>query len=149
MTSRRRDLVAAAVLALFLEPGCVSLWAIQRPPSPPIDPREPLECTRAVVAPVVDTGIALGIAGGLVAGWAGTAGEGAPIVALATLILAIPAALSTGSAAWGFAATARCRELDEALDQCLKGDPASCGMLTAPSEDARPREPSPAPAHAP
>ena len=54
----RSDLVAAAVLAV-LQSGCFSAWAIQRPPSPPINAREPLECTRAVGAPAADTGIAL------------------------------------------------------------------------------------------
>lgn len=147
MTSRRRDLLAAAVLALLFESGCFSWLAIQHPPSPPIDPREPLKCTRNVAAPVVDTVVALGLGGGAVAVWRGYASEVKFIAALAVDILAIPAALSAGSAYLGFESMARCRELDEAVNQCLKGDSVACGKLG--SGEGPPQGPSPAPAHSP
>ncbi len=101
-----QHLVAAAVLAVF-QSGCFSAWAIQHPPSPPIDTREPLQCTRNVVAPAVDTGIALlfgTVAVALIVGGQGnTDSVSRSVVTSAGAMLGIPTVLSALSAGWGYA----------------------------------------------
>jgi len=132
----------------MVESGCLSVWTIQRPPSPPIDARAPLECTRAVAAPAADTGIALLFGAGavalLVGGQSNSESVTRSVVTGIGGILVIPAFFSAFSAIWGYASTERCRELEEALDQCLKGDRVACGKLG--SGEGPPQGPNPAPA---
>jgi hypothetical protein len=134
----RSDLVAAAVLAVLLESGCFSAWAIQHPPSPPIDAREPLECTRGVAAPAADTGTALLFGAGavalLVGGQSNSESVTRSVVTGTGAILLVPAFFSAFSAVAGYTSTARCRELEEAVDQCLKGDRVACGKLAGSGE---------------
>ncbi len=142
-----RHVVAAAVLAVIMaESGCFSAWGIQRPPPPPINATEPLQCTTNAAVPVIDTAIALlfgSVAVGLIVGGQSSSDSVSRSVSTsAGGILVVPTVLSAISAGWGYVSTARCRELEEAVDQCLKGDRVACGKLG--SGGGPPQGPSPA-----
>jgi len=151
----RRWLLGPVVLVAFLDSGCLSLWAVGPPPSPPIDPNEPLECTRVPVAPVIDTGVATLLAYGAVAALAGSSGGSKPYAATVAIVAGIPALVSGVSALVGYRSTARCRELGDAADRCLSGDRGACGTLGTPGgpvpapEPARPPKPQPPPPEPP
>ncbi len=152
-----RSLAAPIALVALLDSGCLSLWAVSRPPSAPIDPAEPLDCTQAPIAPVIDTAVAALFAYATVALLTSPSSAGSN-TGTGAVIAAIPAVLSGTSAVVGYRSTARCRELDDIVSRCLAGEREACGELRGPGaprpaapvrEQPREVEPEPPPPEAP
>ncbi len=141
-------------VAVLLAPLTACSWlAVSKPPDGPIDPTADLHCTESMVAPAADT------AGALVFGALGTLAmyelvvnqcknpgdEQGPMQAYCAA-LGLPAlAFATAygfSAVYGFKHAARCLELVETKNACVRGEAAACQILLSPAApEPRPRTP--------
>ena len=126
----------AASWVAFCGSGC-SWIAVTRAPERPVAPSPPVECTRSVAAPVVDTVVgSLALVGGV-----GMVAAGNHPICLSTscpsepglvwggvALAAVGVALGV-SAGFGYAWTAECREVGALQNSCIVGVEASCTNL--------------------
>ncbi len=121
----------AAACALLLAPGTgCSFLFVQRPPERPIAADQPIDCTAAMTAPLLDavaavSAVAAGVA--LMAPYLGCKecyGGGAFGALL--LYAAVPPAISS---VYGFYHTSKCRNLIDSQIGCRHGNVAACQEL--------------------
>ncbi len=151
MRTRSRTIAAVSVLCLVAGAGC-SWVGMRRPPERPIAADQPIRCTAAPAAPLVDAVLAVpALAGGvtlLANGGAGHCGYSGPCLTTAEVglgvILVLAGGMYAASALHGFQSANQCSEVLDSQRDCLGGNVAACRKLQAsPAPDPVPPSRSP------
>jgi len=113
----------AVVLALS-QSGC-SIFLMQAPPSPPIDrPDAPIECSDSILAPAIDTALAVAMIGIGISAFVGpksSPANGWGSLATAA-IFGVPACI-------GYGKRDRCEAFKAENSACISGNEAACLRL--------------------